>query len=73
MLDDGTKMVSVSSGGQGSVSTESTHTLDVGSDRTRTWGWARTLFLKDESEIARTGAEASASMTLSWTTHKRTS
>jgi hypothetical protein len=57
MLDDGTKMVSVSSGGQGSVSTESTHTLDVGSDRTRTWGWARTLFLKDESEIARTGAE----------------
>ena len=55
-LNDGTRMLSVWTGGQGSVRTESTHTLDVGATRTRTWAWAGPVFLQGRSEVARTAA-----------------
>jgi hypothetical protein len=55
-LNDGTRMLSVWTGGQGSVRTESTHTLDVGATRTRTWAWAGPMFLQGRSEVARTAA-----------------
>jgi hypothetical protein len=55
VLSDGTRMLARWTGGLDSVLTESTHTLNVGPQPTRTWAWAGTQLLQDESEAGRIG------------------